>query len=83
MTWTATGGGSNLREDMLRPVRDREIILYPDKGKYESWLNKAMEFNDKGYKITVDTIVENYDCEENTDILDLILENKSNGPKQK
>ncbi|MCH4821761.1 toprim domain-containing protein [Gramella lutea] len=35
--WMATGGLNNLKEKMLKPLRGRNVILFPDAGCYKIW----------------------------------------------
>jgi hypothetical protein len=68
--WMATGGLNMLNEDLLLPLKNFKIVLYPDLGVHELknpyliWLNKCNTFKEKGYKITTSSILEgigNYD----------------------
>ncbi len=35
--WMATGGLKNLKRDMVRPLANRKVILFPDAGCYNTW----------------------------------------------
>lgn len=39
--WMATGGLINLKRDMMKPLTNRKIILFPDAGCYETWIEKV------------------------------------------
>jgi hypothetical protein len=41
MIWLACGGCGNLSPKLCEPVRGREVILYPDAGKFAEWSAKA------------------------------------------
>ena len=45
--WMATGSLSTLTEDRLRPLHNREIILFPDGGAFEKWQEKAESMSRK------------------------------------
>lgn len=51
--WLATGSKGNFKFEMLKPIKKRNIVSFPDKGEYINWLNKATELNAIGFKITV------------------------------
>lgn len=72
--WLATGSEGNLKYELLKPIKNREIILYPDKGKaFTSWSKKANELNNKGFKITVSKILEESDLQDGSDLVDYYL----------
>jgi Domain of unknown function (DUF6371) len=39
--WLATGGLGNLQADLFKPLRGREIVLFPDLGARDHWQEKA------------------------------------------
>jgi hypothetical protein len=39
--WTATGGSGTLTWEMIEPLQSRRVVLYPDLGAYDKWLEKA------------------------------------------
>jgi hypothetical protein len=74
--WMATGGKQNFKESMLKPIKDYQIVAYPDKGEYEVWFNKAKSLNQIGYKIEVNNWLETIDYDTGTDLADIIIEVK-------
>lgn len=56
--WLATMGLSNLTEERLRPLKGREIWLYPDAGALEKWRQKADNLRRLGYDIQVSELLE-------------------------
>jgi hypothetical protein len=73
--WIATGSKGNFKFEMLKPIKKRNIISFPDKGEYTNWLNKATELNTKGFKISVSEILEQTDFENGFDLADYYFEN--------
>lgn len=69
--WMATGGKGNLNLNKLRPIKNRDIILYPDKGCYKDWDNVAT--NAKGFRINTSDILERTNIEDGGDLVDLYL----------
>jgi hypothetical protein len=62
--WLATGGLTMLNKNKLEPLKDKKIILHPDKGKaFLMWTKYAEEW--KEYNIVVSRITE-----DNSHILD-------------
>ena len=45
--WMATGGLNNLREKLLKPVKGRNVILFPDAGCYKIWKDKIVNLSRK------------------------------------
>lgn len=39
--WMATGGLMNLKRDMIKPLANRKVILFPDAGCYNTWNEKV------------------------------------------
>lgn len=71
--WIATGSKQNLKFDLFKPIKKRNIVLFPDKGEYFNWLNKATELNKIGFKIAVSELVEQTDFENGFDLADYYL----------
>lgn len=71
--WIATGSKQNLKFDLLKPIKKRNIVLFPDKGEYINWLNKATELNAIGFKIAVSELIEQTDFENGFDLADYHL----------
>lgn len=71
--WIATGSKQNLKFDLLKPIKKRNIVLFPDKGEYFNWLNKATELNAIGFKIAVSELIEQTDFENGFDLADYYL----------
>lgn len=72
--WIATGSKGNFKFEMLKPIKKRNIVSFPDKGEYFNWLNKATELNAIGFKIAVSEILEQTDFENGFDLADYYLE---------
>ena len=72
--WMATGGKQNFKESMLKPIKDYQIVAYPDKGEFKDWFEKAKSLNNLGYKIEVNDWLETIDYDTGTDLADVILE---------
>ena len=45
MIWVASGGYDGLSLKRCEPLRGREVILYPDAGKFDGWSKKAKELS--------------------------------------
>lgn len=71
--WIATGSKGNFKFEMLKPIKKRNIVSYPDKGEYNNWLNKATELNAIGFKIAVSDLIELTDFENGYDLADYYL----------
>jgi hypothetical protein len=71
--WIATGSKGNFKFEMLKPIKKRNIVSFPDKGEYINWLNKATELNAIGFKISVSEILEQTDFKNGFDLADYYL----------
>lgn len=71
--WMATGSKGNFKFEMLKPIKKRNIVSFPDKGEYSNWLNKATELNSIGFKIGVSKILEQTDFENGFDLADYYI----------
>ncbi len=65
ITWLATGGTTNLTVDLLAPLGNKNVILFPDapaKEKdvtaFNKWNGIATKARDLGYKVTCSTTLE-------------------------
>jgi hypothetical protein len=73
--WLATGSKGNFKFELLEPLKNRNVIAFPDKGEYNNWLNKATELNAFGFKISVSDLIENTDFDNGFDLADYYLIN--------
>ena len=76
--WIATGSKQNLKFELLKPIKKRKIVLFPDKGEYFNWLNKATELNAIGFKIAVSELIEQTEFENGFDLADYYLQSIPN-----
>ncbi len=49
--WMASGSLSTLTVERLKPLQNREIVLFPDGGAFEKWQEKAEMFQRQGFNI--------------------------------
>jgi len=68
--WMATGSKQNLKLELLEPIKKRNIILYPDKGEFKDWKNKATGLNGLGFKIAVSELIEQTNFKNGFDLAD-------------
>ena len=78
-TWIATGSKQNLKYELLYPIKNHKIILYPDKGEYNDWNKKCSELIGQGFNISCSQLVENSKGKKGTDLADIYfqLENEA------
>lgn len=79
----ATGGLGGLNSQRIYPIKDAEIMVYPDYGQYEYWKQKAYMINlELGSNIVVSHAYEDLarlqDLDMGSDIADYFLENIEN-----
>ncbi|SHF41574.1 hypothetical protein SAMN05444377_10880 [Flavobacterium fontis] len=79
--WMATGSKQNLKLQLLEPIKNENIVVYPDKGEFNDWNIKVTELQRQGFKIKCSSVVENSDFETGTDLADIYFAMKKNTPK--
>lgn len=70
MVWMATGGKQNLHSGLLAPLMGRGILLFPDKGEYPLWDEKAAEMRTHGHTIGTSDMLEGTDLPKGYDLAD-------------
>jgi hypothetical protein len=68
--WLATGSKANLKEELLQPIKNRIIILHPDKGEFQDWQKVVIQLKAKGYKIAISKLLEEMELERGYDLAD-------------
>ena len=71
--WLATGNKANFKEELLKPLKNYNVIVYPDKSEFEDWNKKAQYLNKKGYNFSCSRFLEDKGDIEGADLVDLIL----------
>lgn len=71
--WLATGAKHGLKLEKLKPIKNRQIVLYPDKGEFNNWQKVETEATGNRFKITTSNLLENTDLEAGADLADLYL----------
>jgi hypothetical protein len=71
--WLATGSKSNLKEELLRPIKSRIIILHPDKGEFQDWQKVVIHLKTKGYKIAISDLLEQMELKQGFDLADYYI----------
>ena len=76
--FVAVGGKSKLSEQMCLPLKDRDVIIFPDNNAYDDWSEKAKSISYLFKSYIVSDIMEHEAVEHGDDIGDLILRNANN-----
>ncbi len=58
LIWLATGSKGNFKQELIKPIKNRNIVAFPDKGEYKNWLQIGTELNGQGFKIAVSNLIE-------------------------
>lgn len=75
--WLATGSKCNLKEELLRPIKSRNIILHPDKGEFNDWQKVAIQLRAKGYKVATSDLIEQMEVPQGFDLADYYTRNNN------
>ncbi|WP_372800894.1 DUF6371 domain-containing protein [Lutibacter sp.] len=73
-TWISTGSKQNLKAELLAPLKNFEIVAYPDKGEYNDWNKKCNELINLGFNISCSQLVEKYSEKQGYDLADIYFE---------
>lgn len=73
-TWLATGNKQNFKDETLYPIKNKEIIAFPDKSEFNDWNERAIQLNKSGFNISVSDYIEKMECEEGTDLADIYID---------
>lgn len=75
--WLATGSKTNLRSDLLEPIKNFKIIVFPDKSEFNDWSKKTSELKKNGFEIKCSRLIEDKEVENGYDLADHYLEKKA------
>lgn len=71
--WLATGGSNALSIEKSMCLSGSRVILFPDKGMYDQWLEKSSDIEPMLEYLHVSDVLEKMDAEEGSDIADYLL----------
>jgi hypothetical protein len=80
--WMATGSKQNLKLQLLEPIKNENIVVFPDKGEFTDWNKKVIQLQKQGYKIKCSSIVENSEFEIGSDLADIYFAISNNSSKR-
>lgn len=75
-TWLATGSKSNLKKEMLEPVKKFDITVFPDKSEFEDWNKKVIQLKLNGFEIKCSNFLEKNEIENGSDLADLYIQSR-------
>lgn len=75
LIWLATGSKQNLKPELMKPLKRRDVVLFPDKGEFTDWKRKADELSRHGHRIKASELIENTEHPIGFDLADLYLSN--------
>ena len=76
IVWMATGSLGGVKYDYFKGLNNRDITLYPDKGCFSNWSDKANKLNHSyGFNISVNDSLEYMDSKDGADLVDVYLAN--------
>ncbi len=72
--WLSTGSKHGFKYELLKPIKNYNIIAFPDKSEFNDWESEAIELNEFGFKINVSDWLEKQNVPNGTDLADMYLE---------
>lgn len=73
--WLATGSKSNLKDSLLKPLRDYKVIVFPDKTEFDDWNEIIIRLRKESFNVSCSSLLENKNLEEGVDLVDFLLKN--------
>lgn len=70
--WLATGSKSGFKKELLEPLRNFDIIAYPDKTEFKKWNETSLILNKSGFQIECSSFLENLNIEVGGDLVDYL-----------
>jgi hypothetical protein len=71
-TWISTSSINGFKIEYLKPLKNTEIIAFPDNGGYDKWKTTANNLNRKGFNIIVSELIEIDEYEIGWDLVDVL-----------
>ena len=71
--WLATGSKSNLKYELIKPLKNYNIVLLPDKSEFEDWNTKAMFFGRNGFSVTCNSLLNQLRVSSGSDLADILI----------
>ncbi|WP_147676281.1 DUF6371 domain-containing protein [Algibacter pacificus] len=75
--WLATGSKANLKEKLLRPLKEYNIIVFPDKTEFDDWNKKVQVLEKDDFIISCSDFLEDKNLEEGGDLVDMFQKMES------
>lgn len=69
--WLSCGSINGIKTNLLNPLINKPVVLFPDKGCYTIWSEKANQLNKQGYNLKVSQLIEDLTIEKGLDLADL------------
>lgn len=76
-TWMSTGGKRNLKRELLLPIKEFNIVVYPDKSEFEDWNKITVALQKEGFKIRCSRFIEDLDVPTGADLADIYLDTRN------
>ncbi|WP_396167714.1 DUF6371 domain-containing protein [Flavobacterium sp.] len=74
--WLATGSKNNFKKELLYPIKNYKILVFPDKSEFEDWNKRTSELNQIGFKIKCSNLIEGKEVENGYDLADYYIEKR-------
>lgn len=73
--WLSVGGIELISPEKIRPLEDKSLIFYPDKGEaaYKKWSDKLKPLIDEGWDIKINRGIEKTELNDGEDLADMLL----------
>jgi hypothetical protein len=66
----------------LKPIKNKRVVLFPDKGCFEKWQEQTVLLNNLGYNLKVSPLVEGLNIDKGLDLADLFDNSTGENPSK-
>lgn len=70
--WLATGGKQAVTDALFRPLTGKDVTLFPDKGCFKAWEEKALRLKTEFRRLSVSEVVESLPIDNGGDLADYL-----------
>ena len=69
--WLSCGSLNGIKTTLFTPIKNKRVVLFPDKECFDLWTEKATTLNKDGFNIQVSSLIEGLNIKKGLDLADL------------
>ena len=80
--WLSCGSINGIKTTLLKPIKNKRVVLFPDKGCFEKWQEQTVLLNNLGYNLKVSPLLEGLNIDKGLDLADLFDNSTGENPSK-